>query len=202
MNRVLLTSAVVGGALLMAGPSQAGMIVDADGPDTATGPAFGAGFEVTNLFDSVVTDGDIGVTDYAGMDGQWAGPGLGPHDIFLDYGSSITASGVAYSQRAGDIATADKVGTIEFWFSDTDFGGVIPGTPADGTATVTNVTDSILTEYDLGGTFSGQFVAARFTSVVGGTFNPGGTEMRLTIPEPGSLALLTLGGLAMLRRRR
>lgn len=191
------------GFLLAAGTTHAATIVDADGPDVVTGPTFGVPFTVDQLFNATVSDSDIDSTVF-GAEGQWAGPGAGPHEIFMDYGSSITASGVAYSQRLGDDPAADKVGTIEFWFSDTDFAGVFPVSAADVVVTVTNTSDSVFTNYDFGGSFSGQYVAARFISAPGAptTHNPGGSEMRLTIPEPGSLALLSLGGLLIARRRR
>lgn len=169
-------------------------------PVTVTGPTFGDPFTVDKLFDSVVTEADVNVTPYGGLNGQWAGPGAGPHEIFMDFGSSITAAGVAYSQRLGNDPVADKVGTIEFWFSDSDFLGVFPAGVPSSVVSLTNTTDTILTSYDLGGVYSGRYVAARFTaaSLLPPTNNPGGTEMRFLapIPEPGTLLLITLVGVA------
>ncbi len=203
MYRQLLTTSCMGCMLLFAAPSQSATLVDADGPDSVTGPTFGAPFTVDQLFNATVTGADIDSAVFGG-EGQWAGPGAGPHEIFMDYGTSVTASGVAYSQRLGDDPAADKVGTIEFWFSDTDFSGVFPVSPADVVVTITNTSDSVFTNYEFGGTFSGRYVAARFFSAPSAppTHNPGGSEMRLTIPEPGSMALLAIGGLTLLRRRR
>src|SRR5690606_34097520 len=106
----------------------------------------------------------------------------------------------AYSQRLGNDPVADKVGTIEFWFSDSDFVGTFPGGAPSAVVNVTNTTDTILTSYDLGGVYSGRYVAARFTaaSLLPPTNNPGGTEMRFLapVPEPGTILLLTLAGVA------
>lgn len=180
--------------LLLVAAVEAQVVVPA--PTTVTGVTFGAPFTVDKLFDASVTSADLGVTAYGSSDDQWAGPGAGPHEIFMDFGSSITASGVAYAQRAGADPAADKVGTIDFWFSDTDFAGVFPAGSPDATASITNTTDTVITAYDLGGEFSGQYVAARFTafSLAPPTNNPGGTELRLLmVPEPVSAMLVGLG---------
>lgn len=178
-------------------------------PASVTGPTFGAPFTVDQLFDASVSSADLGVTAYGTEDGQWAGPGEGPHELFMDYGASVSVNGVAYSQRAGNDPVADKVGLIEFWFSDTDFADVFPATTADATATITNTTDTVLTAYDLGGVFSGQYVAARVTaaSLDPPVNNPGGTELRLLapVPEPASvllLSLISIIGLGVLQRDR
>ena len=192
-------------SLLVGTPAMGAVIIDPPSGGT-TGGSF-PGFPPSNLFDGSVAATDIGVTSYGSTDGQFAGNGEGPHDIFMDYGSSITAVGVAYSQRAGDDPLADKVGLIEFWFSDTDFGAVIPASSPDVTATITNTTDQILTEYGFGAAASGRYVAARFTAAasIPSANNPGGSEMRLlAVPEPGSVALALLAsvmGLAVARRR-
>ncbi|XAM00104.1 PEP-CTERM sorting domain-containing protein [Phycisphaeraceae bacterium D3-23] len=192
---------MIGVGVVMASGSAHAAVLGAPVSSTASSEFSGA-FVGTNLFDASVSDSDIGVTAYGTADGQWAGSGVGPHTIFMDYGSSITATGVAYAQRAGDDPLLDKVSTIEFWFSNTDFGGVTPVTTPDAVATITNTGDTVLTEYALGGTFSGQYVAAR-VSTTATSGNPGGSELRMTfIPEPGSLALLGLAGLMVARRRR
>jgi hypothetical protein len=163
-----------------------------------SGPEFSPDFAANKLFDATVTEADLNTTTY-GAEGQWAGPGAGPHAIFMDFGQIISTDGVAYAQRLGDDPLADKVGTIEFWFSDTTFGGTLPGRPADANVSITNTGDQVLTSYGLGGLFSGQHVAARFTaaSLTPPANNPGGSEMRLilSIPEP---SMLVLGGMAII----
>ncbi|WP_442482122.1 PEP-CTERM sorting domain-containing protein [Aeoliella sp. SH292] len=160
-------------------------------PTTITATSeFNGDYTVTNLFDEVVTDANIGVTQYgAGGGTQWAGVGTGPFNVFMDYGSPLTGvDGFVYSQRLGGNPALDKVGRIDFWFSNTDFGGVIPGTPANASVTVTNTATPILTQYTFGGAdFSGQYVAARFIAPPGGGGNIGGSEFRLSFNTPTAI---------------
>ena len=147
---------------------------------TATSEFSGA-FAVGNLFDATVGDADLGNTLYGNTDGQWAGVGVGPFGVFMDFGSTLTEiDGLAYSQRFGANAAADKVGQIELWFSPTDFGGTIPGTAPDATVNITTTASAVIQPYSLGGEFSGQFVAAQFTVASGSFGNIGGSEFRLT----------------------
>ena len=104
-------------------------------------PQFMPNFAVTNLFDATVTNADVGVTLYGNPDGQWAGVGAGPFNVFMDLGSTVLGiDGFAYSQRLGGNPALDKVGRIDFWISNSDFGGVIPATPANVSVPVTNTT--------------------------------------------------------------
>jgi hypothetical protein len=207
-NNLAPSIAAMAALVLMGGiPAEGANVIGP--PVSVTGPTFGDPYTVDKLFDSVVTAADINITAYGGINGQWAGPGAGPHTLFMDFGSSITASGLAYSQRLGNDPVADKVGTVEFWFSDSDFLGVTPGDAPSAIVSLTNTTDTVLTSYDLGGVYSGRYVAARFTaaSLLPPTNNPGGTEMRFLapIPEPSTVVLMTLVGMvgaAVLRRSR
>ncbi len=156
-------------------------------PVSATASSeFNANFGVVNLFDGTVTNSDIGATSYGQGDAQWAGQGVGPFNVFMDYGTELTGvDGLVYSQRLGGNPALDKVGRIDLWFSNTDFGGVIPATPANASVPITNTTNSLLTQYTFAGSdFSGQFVAARFIAPVGGGGNIGGSEFRLTFNTP------------------
>lgn len=174
-------------------------------PVASSGPQYNGDYSVAKLFDASVSDSDVGVTSYGNPDGQWAGPGEGPHEVFMDFGASISTSAIAYAQRSGDLADADKIGTVDLWFSDTDFAGVFPADAPDTTATITNPTDTILHPYSLGGTFSGQYVAARFNAATLGIDpnNPGGSEFRfLAIPEPSSVGIATLACAGLLSWRR
>ena len=57
--------------------------------------------------------------------------------------------------------------------------------------------------YDLGAALTGQYVVLQLNDVGDSSaFNPGGTELRLTIPEPSSAVLGLLGFLLIFRRRR
>src|SRR4029078_8231282 len=96
-----------------------------------TSSNFGFPYVAASLFDATVTDADLGATVYGVTDNQWAGVGPGPHNLFMDLGAAISANGIAYAQRAGAFGGSnDKVGQIELWFSNSDFGSVIPATPA------------------------------------------------------------------------
>jgi hypothetical protein len=151
---------------------------------------FAAGFVVTNMFDATVNENNLDVTPYGQGDGQWAGMGVGPFDVFMDFGSLIAGiDGLAYSQRLGADPVLDKVGRIDLWFSTSDFGGVIPGSAPDASVTITNTTNSVLTQYTFGAlSFDARYVAAQFFSTPGAVAgNIGGSEFRLLTDTPDVL---------------
>ena len=121
---------------------------------------------------------------------------LQPKTVFFDYGSAVTANWFAYAQRSGGDPTADRVGKFEFWFSNTDFAGVLPATPADAVVSLlptdARVRDSVLRPYTLSGDRTGQYVALRLTvsalSANQPTNNIGGHEFRL-MDGPGDVVL-------------
>lgn len=77
-------------------------------PVTVTASSeFSGDFAVTMLFDAPVTNADIGATPF-GVEGQYAGNGLGPHSVYMDFGADISTGGFAFSQRIGFGAT-DKL---------------------------------------------------------------------------------------------
>jgi hypothetical protein len=164
----------------------------------------------SKLFDATVTNADLGVTSYGGSDGQWAGLGPGPHSLFMDFGATISANGIAYAQRSGAFGPNDKVGQIELWFSNSDFGGVLPVAPAQATVSPSVPSPTtLLVNYPWGSLLSGRYVAARFTALdttlPPGQNNIGGSELRLTIPEPTTISMLALLGsvaLAVVRSQR
>ncbi|MCC7476551.1 MAG: hypothetical protein IT425_14260 [Pirellulales bacterium] len=127
---------------------------------------------------------------------QYAGQGGDPKTIFFDYGSQVSANWFAYSQRSGADPTADRVGKFEFWFSNTDFGGEVPVTPADAVVNIlptdSRLRDSVLRPYSLSGDRTGQYVAMRLTvsalSSNQGVNNIGGHEFRL-LSGPGDVIL-------------
>lgn len=172
---------------------------------------FGPPYLASSLFDGTVADADLGATVYGVTDNQWAGVGPGPHNLFMDFGATISANGIAYAQRAGAFAgNNDKVGMIELWFSNASFGGTLPATPANATVvpTVPSPNTGLLLNYTWGSLLSGRYVAARFTALdttlPSGVNNIGGSELRLTTPEPTaiSMALLLCSGLLVKARHR
>ena len=93
---------------------------------------FGGPFVAASLFDATVSDADVGTTVYGVSDNQWAGVGPGPHQVYMDFGYASHGQRVGISQRAGAFGgNNDKVGKIELWFSNSDFGGVLPASPPD-----------------------------------------------------------------------
>ncbi|NQU22996.1 MAG: LamG domain-containing protein, partial [Candidatus Nealsonbacteria bacterium] len=136
---------------------------------------YSGAFAVSNLFDGPITAADIGTTNNLGN--QYAGGGIGPHTVYMDYGSSITADSFVFSQRAGTNAALDKVTQIEFWFESSDPGGpTVPARAADEIVTMSNTADAILTpETFADGPFSSQYVIMHLTGNGG---NPGGSEFR------------------------
>ena len=121
---------VVSGCTIGMSTIGSGAIIPAPSGFSATSE-FGGPFVAASLFDATVSDADVGVTVYGVSDNQWAGVGPGPHQVYMDFGSPVTANGLAYAQRAGAIGgNNDKVGKIELWFSNSDFGGTLPASAA------------------------------------------------------------------------
>lgn len=161
---------------------------------------FGSPYVAAALFDGTVGPADLNNTIYgASGDNQWAGVGPGPHQLFMDYGSSVSAAGLAYAQRQGAIlGDNDKVGAIELWFSDASFGGSLPATAPQAIVhpIVPEPNTGVLVHYSLGGVHSGRYVAANFVPLNPGISpnNIGGSELRLTtVPEPGSTVAAIAG---------
>ena len=122
-----------------------------------------------------------------------------------NFGAPILANTIAYAQRMGGDDRADKVGQIEFWFSDQSFGGVVPATPADATVPITNVENGTIMPYSMRGEYSGRFVAMRLTAhstfgSIGGNefrFVQGATELTLEVNRTiGSARIVNQGALA------
>jgi hypothetical protein len=117
---------------------------------------------------------------------QYAGLGGTPKRLFFNYGSPVTTNSFAFAQRAGALPRADRVGTFEFWFSDTDFGSTLPERPADSVTRLDpddpRLLDSYLRPYALQQEFTAQYMAMRITmsevSVGQAATNIGGNEFR------------------------
>ncbi len=143
-----------------------------------------------DLFSTNYTDPDLFP---GGFLGQYAigGEMPGVSDaavVFMDYGTSVSANWFAYAQRTGGNPAADKVGRFEFWFSNSDFGGVAPTSAPDAVVELlpgdNRIDDSVIRPYTLGGEFSGQYVAMRITEAdasgaLTSTSRIGGHEFRL-----------------------
>lgn len=150
-------------------------------------------FDDDFLDDPGTIDGELFLLDYndpnlqGGPYAQYAGLGPEPKTVFFDYGSSVSANWFAYAQRSGGDPTADRVGMFEFWFSNTDFGGVVPSATPDAVVELLpsdpRLLDSALRPYSLSGTQTGRHVAMRLTvsevSANQPTNNIGGHEFRL-----------------------
>lgn len=163
-------------------------------PDPATATAstfFNANYAPGNLYDASPTGADLETTFPAGSARQYAGIGAGPHVIVFDFGSPVTFSGIAYSQRAGDNPSLDKVQNIDVWVSDT-----APGPAATNLPVLSNPVDAntgqLLTSgttfrnYPLGTELTGQWIVLRLNDAGGNVGNPGGSELQLTfeLPDP------------------
>jgi hypothetical protein len=127
----------------------------------------------------------------------YAGTGAGPMSLFFDMGSLVTTNSFAFSQRAGDLPRADRVGTFEFWFDTQSFNSTLPARPADAVVRLDGddprLLDSIFRPYPLAGDtndeFTFQFAALRLTisevSASQPINNIGGSEFRFTYgPSP------------------
>ncbi|WP_425397309.1 PEP-CTERM sorting domain-containing protein [Aeoliella sp.] len=151
-------------------------------------------FDDTILDDPGQIPFDLFATDYndpelfpTGPPNQYAGLGADPKVVFFDYGTSVSANWFMYAQRSGGDPTADRVGKFEFWFSNSDFAGTLPGTDPDSVVDIlpndSRLVDSTLRPYSLSGDRTGRYVAMRLTvselSAGQPVNNIGGHEFRL-----------------------
>ena len=163
---------------------------------------------VANLYDSdhtIIADGDTNATQFSGLGTTDSGFVV----VKYNMGASIDLRGVYFAQRH---FSDEQVTDIEFWVTNTDPGVVgsdaaampILGTVATYTLSgITANTASRVTEYDFGSTVgSGQYIVMRLQGKASSN-NVGADELVLAaVPEPSSAALLGLGGLALILRRR
>jgi hypothetical protein len=169
-------------SLMLIAQTQAAVISN---PTITNSPSqFDGSYAATNLFDGTPTFG-AGTT----LGSQWAGSGVGPHTIEFNFGAPKSIGWLGYAQRAGSNPALDKVTSIQFTYSNApDFSAA-----TTSTLTVTNTANSNYWAYNLGATFSAQYVRAVFTGSGG---NPGGSELRFYEPARQALANPTITGSA------
>lgn len=210
MKRIVLSLVIFSGGLLS---SPAALTMLPDPVSSSASSSFSN--DVPNwgpqrLYDANPAVSDLGTNFAAGNALQYAGNGVGPHVLVFDYGSTVTFTGIAYSQRLGADPIADKVQNIEVWATDTDPGPAslaLPGTlgAAQGNTGQLDTSPGVTTflNYPVGGELSGRYVVFRLNDSGPGSFNPGGSELQLTlVPEPATGVLGLCGLLLAMRRRR
>ena len=140
-------------------------------------------YEVANLFD------DDQNTEYAA---DWSGVEVPPAGcvVEMDFGSAITFEGLEHITRAGGaIVTASDM----IFDDDADFSSPIQ--------TVSLAHGSGYNYWDLPNLITAQYVKWNVTATSGQWI--GGKEMAFYgVPEPATMMLLGLGGLALIRRKR
>ncbi|MFI4861427.1 MAG: PEP-CTERM sorting domain-containing protein [Phycisphaerales bacterium JB063] len=227
-SRTLLCATVGSLALTM---SATGDIISPDGSlytITDQTPPINSNYTADNLFDQILEIGDNpgdgddegrswGTLSSDGANGT-VGDGIGRSDVVVfELDQVYTIDALIYAQRQfNDDPDRDKNISVSIWASETTpFTIADPGTAADIVDLLLDVTDDTFLFYALPTEITGRYFRLQFedspTNMRFDEFgNPipsadstGGSELRFNnAPEPGSLALLGLGGLAVLRRRR
>lgn len=154
---------------------------------TFTSSTFSGGFVSSFLFDGQPTVGSD-----SSLGGQWAGSGVGPMYVDLDFGDSIDTDCFGYAQRQGGNASLDKAIKFELFFSDN--AGSFPGAPDVVIQSGINTANDDFTLYSLGGVFSGRYLRFRVTGNGG---NVGGSELRFYEAAVGQPAVAITGSSAI-----
>ncbi|BDS07179.1 hypothetical protein NT6N_22190 [Oceaniferula spumae] len=198
---------------IAAATANATIIISPDGSlyTSVTGsPGVNPNFTVDKLFDQTIAiGGDPGSGADEGR--SWAAAnGTAPNGPRLEFelDKSYTITNLVYAQRQFNTnQNRDKNTTARIWASTTTpFTSLnTPAGPADATVSLNFTTASdIFTDYKLATPIDGRYFYIEFDEAPNSGNNDvtGGAELRLAVPEPSSTALLGLGGLALLIRRR
>lgn len=145
-----------------------------------TSSTFSGGYVSSYLFDGQPTVGSD-----ANLGGQWAGQGVGPLFVDLDFGNSIDTDCFGYAQRLGGNPVLDKTIKFELFFSNT--AGNFGGTPDVVIESGINTGNDDFTLYSLNGSFSGRYL--RF-QVTGNGGNVGGSELRFYQAQVGQPSIV------------
>ncbi|BDS07106.1 hypothetical protein NT6N_21460 [Oceaniferula spumae] len=208
--KTLLSTLLIGG---FAATTANAAIISQDGSlyTSITGsPGFNANLEVSNLFNQNYTVGfNPGVGDAGGA---WAAAnGTAPDGPRLEFelDQVYIITDLVYGQRQFASQDRDKNQTARIWASSTTaFTLATPAGAPDATVNLNFTTAGpAFTNYALSSAITGRYFYIEFDEAPnGGNNDPtGGNELRFqgdAVPEPSSAALLGLGGLALIMRRR
>jgi len=148
---------------------------------TFTSSTFSGAFASSFLF-----DGQPAIGSDSNLGGQWAGSGVGPMYVDLDFGSSVSTDCFGYAQRQGGNPSLDKAIKFELFFSDS--AGSFSGIPDVMIDSGINSANNDYTLYGLGGTHSGRYLRFRVTGNGG---NVGGSELRFYPAAVGQPSITT-----------
>ena len=135
---------------------------------TFTSSTFSGSYPSAFLF-----DGNPTVGSDSSLGGQWAGRGVGPIHVDLDFGITVTTDCFGYAQRQGGNPSLDKTIKFELFFSDTP--GTFQPSPDVTIDSGINTANDDFTLYPLGANHSGRHLRFRVTGNGG---NVGGSELR------------------------
>lgn len=200
MNTTTKTLTALSALALFAGTTHAATIFDdplnelADPAITASQTPYSSGTGAANVFDDAISNslGDQYATDGANADAF----------IDFDFGASTVIAGFAFAQRGGGGVVTD----FDLIFSNnSDFSSPVAtlnfATSGSPDHTLLSGTSQALQQFEFASSISARYV--KWDVNASNNQYDGANEMEFwTVPEPGSLALLGLGGLLIGTRRR
>jgi PEP-CTERM motif len=201
-NRVIV-GGMPGALGLVANPTNGHLIVSTGGdnqlwdvnPVTLTKTPF-----ISTSFDGMTTDGTIlyGAEDLGALNGHVLGFRLSDKSLVFDSGlipGGVDGTSLGFGKLAGNIFVNTNSGTVFEVNLATGLQTLIAtgGSRGDFVSPDPNDNSLLLTQTDR---------IIRLTAPSGSGFGPPPPVLPLTVPEPSSLALLSLGGLALASWRR